>query len=113
LAGAVDGVALLGESPVLTAVFGAIDVVCAPVDGEDPEGELVEAAVGELVEVPDDESGDGCDGSARATPCPESTATPTPSVMIRPANRPMPGTASLTMDIQHGSNSLLIHANKV
>jgi hypothetical protein len=62
LEGAVDGVALLGESLVLTAVLGASegvcapvptavleasDVVCAPVDVEDPDTESVEAAVGE------------------------------------------------------------------
>jgi hypothetical protein len=52
LEGAVDGVELLWESPVLTAVLGASDVVCAPLDVEDPDGELVEAAVGELGESP-------------------------------------------------------------
>jgi len=45
--GAVEGVVLLGESPGLTAIFEASDVVCAPVDVEDPDGESVEAAVGE------------------------------------------------------------------
>ena len=94
----------LGESPVLTAVLGASDVVCARVDVEDPDGELVEAAVGELVEVPDEESDDESDGSARASPCPESTAAPTPSVIIRPANRPIPRAASLTRDVSHDNN---------
>jgi hypothetical protein len=88
LEGAVDGVELSGKSPVLTAVLGASDVVCAPVDVEDPDGELVE--------VPEDESDDESDGSARASPCPESTAAPTPSAIIRPANRPIPRTTSLT-----------------
>ena len=60
LEGAVDGVELSGESPVLTAVLGASDVVCAPVDVEDPVGELVEAAVGELGGSP------GTHGSARS-----------------------------------------------
>ena len=98
----------LGESPGLTAVLGACDVVCAPVDVlvdvEDPDGELVDAAVGELVEVPDKESDDESDGSARASPCPESTAAPTPSVIIRPANRPISRTASLTRDVSHDNN---------
>jgi len=52
LEGAVDGVELLLESPVLTAVLGASNVVCAPVDVEDRDGELVKAAVGELRESP-------------------------------------------------------------
>jgi len=72
LEGAVDGAELLGESPVPTAVLGACDVVCAPVDVlvdvEEPDGELVDAAVGELVEFPDKESDDESDGSARASP---------------------------------------------
>ncbi|HEX2213717.1 MAG TPA: hypothetical protein VHH12_09770, partial [Mycobacterium sp.] len=66
--GAVDGVVLLGESPVLTAVLGASDVVGASADVEDSDGESVEADVGELVEVPDDESDDESGDSARATP---------------------------------------------
>ena len=90
----------LGESPGLRAVLEASDVVWAPVDVEDSDGEFVEAAFGELDEVPDEES----DGSARASPCPESTATPTPSVIIRPANRPMSRTAFLTRDIWHDNN---------
>jgi hypothetical protein len=96
---AVDRVELLGESPVLTAVLGASDVGCVPVDVEDLDGELVDAA-GDLVEVRDEES----DGSARASPCPESTAAPTPSVTIRPANRPISRTASLTSDASHDNN---------
>jgi hypothetical protein len=67
---------------------------------DDPDGESVEAAVGELDEVPDEES----DGSARASPCPESTATPTPIVMIRSANRRMSRTAFVTRDIWHDNN---------
>jgi hypothetical protein len=107
---AVGVVALLGEPPVLTAPpeASASDVVCAPVDVEDPDGELVEAPDdelveppdGELVEDPDEESDDELDGSACASPCPESTATPTPSVKTRPANRPMRCTASLTSTIR-------------
>jgi hypothetical protein len=59
----------LGESPGLTAVREASDFVCAPVDVEDdPDGESVEAAVDELDEVPDEESDDESDGSARASP---------------------------------------------
>jgi hypothetical protein len=86
-------------------VLEASDVGCAPVDVEDdPDGESVEAAVGELDEVPDEESDDESDGSARAIPCPESTATPTPSVMIRPANRPISRTAFLTRDIWQDNN---------
>ena len=88
--GAVDGVALLGESPVLTAVLGASDVVCDGELVEDLDGDLVEAAVGESVEVPDEVSDEESDGSARASPCPESTAIPIPSVITRPATRPMP-----------------------
>jgi hypothetical protein len=82
----------LGESPGLTAVLEGSDVACAPVGVEDPDRESVDAAVRELDAVPDEES----DGSARASPCPESAATPTPSVIIRPANRPMSRTAFLT-----------------
>jgi hypothetical protein len=74
------------------------------VDVEDPVGESVEAAVGELDEAPDEESDDESGGSARASPCPESTATPTPSVIIRPANRPMSRTTFLTRDIRHDNN---------
>jgi hypothetical protein len=94
----------LGESPGLTVVLEASDVVCAPVDVEDPVGESVVPAVGELDEAPDEESDDESGGSARASPCPESTATPTPSVIIRPANRPMSRTAFLTRDIWHDNN---------
>lgn len=84
----------------LTAVLVASDVVWAPVDAEDSDGESVEAAFGESDDVPDE----GSDGSARASPCPESTATPTPSVIIRPANRPISRTALLTRDIWHDNN---------
>jgi hypothetical protein len=110
--GAVGVVALLGEPPVLTATPEASDVVCVPVDVEDPDGEfvgdpveeLVEAPDGELVEVPDEESDDESDGSARASPCPQSRAAPTPSVIIRPANRPISRTATLTKDVTHDNN---------
>lgn len=104
------------ELPVLAAVLGASDVVCASADVEDLDGESVEADVCELVEVPDDESDDESGDSARATPFPESTATPTPSVMIRPANRPMPRTASLrrisrTLTSSTAKNTSRLHPN--
>jgi hypothetical protein len=64
---------LLRESRGFTPVLGACDVLGAS----------------KAVLDPDKESDDASDGSARASPCPQSTAAPTPSVMIRPANRPI------------------------
>ena len=52
MAGAVDGAVLLEESPGLTAALEASDVVWAPVDVGDSDGELVEAAIGGLWESP-------------------------------------------------------------
>ena len=92
--------AIVSESPGLTAVLVASDVVWAPVDVEDSDGEFVEAAVDEL----DGESDEESDVSARASPCPESTATPTPSVKTRPANRPISRTAFLMRDIWQDNN---------
>jgi hypothetical protein len=111
--GSVDGVEVSGESSVLTALLGAGDVICAPVDVEDfDESSVLTVVLGASdvvcapadVEVADEESDDDCDGSARASPWPESTAAPTPSVIIRTANRLIPRTASLTRDVSHRSN---------
>jgi hypothetical protein len=102
----VVGVVALGEPPVLTPPPEASDVVCAPVDVEDPDGGLVEAPDDELVEDPDEESDDELDGSARASPCPESTAAPTPMLIIRPANRPMPRSIFLTTAIRTITTSM-------
>jgi hypothetical protein len=97
--GSFDGIG--SELTGLAAGLGASEVVWAPEDAEDSDGESVEAAFGESDDVPDEES----DGSARASPYPESTATPTPSVIIRPANRPISRTALLTRDIWHDNNA--------
>ena len=74
-----------GESLVTAAVFGASDVLGAPVAVDDAEPESVD----ESVDVLDEESADESAGSARATPCPDRTAAPTPTVITKPANRLM------------------------
>lgn len=102
--GVVDGLARLGESSVSPSVLVASDVVCngesvadpdresvenpEAASSDDPDGELAEESVEVLDEVSDGES----DGSARASPCPESTAAPIPKMIASPAIRPMPHT---------------------
>ncbi|ODQ88072.1 hypothetical protein BHQ18_21070 [Mycolicibacterium flavescens] len=91
-----EGVRMLGESSVSTSVFGASGVVCAAA--------LVEGSDGESAEAVDDESDDESGESARASPGPDSTAIPTLSAIISPANRPIPGTAPLTGISPHDNN---------